>query len=155
MVEAKLRQIDPALPACHRVAVEARRQLLLQCRVRKQIARRLLDGELIERHVAVERLNHPLAIPPRIGPHVILHAALAVGESRQIQPRPRPLLAVVLGLHQPVHEAFISARLVVGEKSRSLLRGGQQADQVQVQPADQRRFWRFGRRFDAVAFELR
>jgi len=73
--------------------------------------------KLIERHVAVERLNHPLAIPPRIGPHVILHAR---PRCRRIAPNPataaptsrRSARTASAGLRWRI----ISARLVVGEE---------------------------------------
>ena len=46
------------------IAVETRRDLLVERRVRQQVARDLLDRELIERHVAVERVDHPVAPRP-------------------------------------------------------------------------------------------
>ena len=47
--DAELLVVGPALGVVHRLAVERRRQLLLQGRARQQVSRELLDRELVER----------------------------------------------------------------------------------------------------------
>ena len=43
---------------------EADKETLIRCRIRKQIARNLFDGELIERQIAIERSDDPIAVKP-------------------------------------------------------------------------------------------
>src|SRR5262245_15777225 len=91
----KLLDVDAAFAVGQRVAVEAGSDLLIHSRVREQIAGDLFNGELIEGQIAVERLDHPVAVTPRVRPHPVLFEAVAVGVTRQIEPVPRPLLAVL------------------------------------------------------------
>ncbi len=74
----------------HRVAVKRRGQLLLRRRLRQQVARQLLDRELVEWHVPIPGIDHPIAIPPDDARR-ILRVASGVGVSGQIQPHPRPM----------------------------------------------------------------
>src|SRR4051812_5390533 len=54
---------DAAFLVQHVIAVESRRDALVESWVWQQVARDLFDGELVERLVRVERANHP--VPPR------------------------------------------------------------------------------------------
>ena len=50
------------------------------------VPRDLLLHELVEQQVAVECLDHPVAIPPRIRPHGIKLKPVGLGEPGQIEP---------------------------------------------------------------------
>src|SRR5204862_6163339 len=63
---AKLLVDDAALGAGAMVAVKSGRDLFRQRRVRQQVAGDLFDRELIERHVAMERVDHPVAPSPHV-----------------------------------------------------------------------------------------
>ena len=69
-------------------------------------------GEAIERHVAIERVDHPVAVLPH-HPRQILLEAVRIGVARQIEPRPRPALAVVRRREQPIDEPWIGRVLAV------------------------------------------
>ena len=59
------------------------------------VARDLLLDEAVVGLVLVERLDHVIAIAPDVGPRLIALEAFAIGVARQVQPVPRPALAVV------------------------------------------------------------
>ena len=90
----KLLRDDAALLIEHVIAMKPRGDLLIQRGPRQQIPRDLLDGELIERHVRIERLDHP--VPPRPQLAVAIHlVAIRIRKPRRIQPTDRHVLAVV------------------------------------------------------------
>ena len=61
----------------------------------QQIARKLFDRELVKRHVAVERVDHPVSIAPCPGPWRVRFKAIAVAKARQVQPISSPFFAIV------------------------------------------------------------
>ena len=61
---AELLVVSAALGVVHRVAVEAGCDEVVVGRLRQQVASQLLDGELIEGHVLVERADDPVAVWP-------------------------------------------------------------------------------------------
>ena len=93
-VEAKLQRVNSAFFVQHRVAVKAGRHLLLARRPRQQVARDLLDGELIKRHVRVQRIDHPVAPRPDAA-LAVLFVAVRVCVTREVEPPARPALAVL------------------------------------------------------------
>ena len=96
----------PAFEVDHVVAVESARDFLFERRVGKQVASQLLDRELVERHVAVEGANHPIAPRPDLAQAVDVKA-MGIGVTRQIEPLHRHSLAVVQRLQQLVHSLFV------------------------------------------------
>ena len=65
---------------------------LLSRRIGQQVAGDLLDRELVERLVGVERADHVVAIGPDRPRHVG-HVAGRIGIAGQVEPHPRPVLA--------------------------------------------------------------
>ena len=59
----------------------------------QEIAGQLLDCELIEGHVAVERPNDPIAIGPD-GPGWVIRIARGIRVASHIQPAPSPMLSI-------------------------------------------------------------
>ena len=98
----------------------------------QQIAGNLLDDELVVRHVAIQRADHPFAPGPLVARHV-LFVAVRVRIAGGIQPVPRPLLAKSLAGQQLLDRRFDPLLLEYIE----LLRRRRQADEIQVQPATQ------------------
>ena len=144
-VEALLLGDGPTLAVEQVVAIEARGNELVVGRLGQQVARELLDGESVKRHVRVQRAHHPITPHPLKRVAVLLEA-IAVRIARGIEPRQRHALAVVRRLHQPVHQPLVSIRRGVCDKGIHLLRFRGKADQVQRQPANECPPIGFGRR---------
>ena len=92
--DTELFVVGAAFRIRHRVAMETRRDPLPFGRVRQQVARELLNGELVEGEVVVERLDDPIAIPPH-GPIRVRFVPLRVCIACQIQPHRGPPFAEV------------------------------------------------------------
>ena len=99
------------------------------------IARHLFGEEHVVGLVAVERADDVVAIPPDVGPVVVVFVAVGIGVAGGIQPVTSPPLAVVRRGEQRVDQPFPRARCRVGEERRRLIGGRRQADQVEVRPA--------------------
>ena len=96
------------------VAIEAGRQDLLRRSAGQQVAGELFDGELVERHVAVERVDHPIAPRPHL-PAAVDLKAVAVGEASEVEPLQRHPLAVARRIEESIHEAFVGSGSLIGE----------------------------------------
>ncbi len=149
---AKLLVVGPALVVGHRVAMKRRGQLLVVRGAGQQVARQLLDGELVERSIRVERFDHPIAISPNRAQRVGT-VTLAVGIAGQVEPHPSPAFAIGRIGQRPIDHSLIGPGLLVIDKSRGLLGRGRQADQVQVNSSHQHVFVGFGRRFELFLFD--
>src|SRR5262245_42119597 len=64
---AKLLRIDATFFVRERLAMESSRGLLRKSGVGQQVAGNLLNGKLIERHVAIDHLDYPIAIEVSVG----------------------------------------------------------------------------------------
>jgi hypothetical protein len=73
---------------------------------RQQIARELLDGELVERLVGVEGVDDVVAIRPR-GPEIVRVFAVRVAVADGIEPVTRAVLAVPRALQQPINDPVV------------------------------------------------
>ena len=143
--DAKLLLIDPAFLVRECVPVEACGDLLLHSRVREQITRELFDCELIERHICVEGVNHPVAIPPRERTAGVLLVAVAVRVASGIEPVPPPALAVVWRREQPIDHLLVSVGRFVFQKRIDLFRCGREAGEVERHAAEECGLVRFRR----------
>src|SRR6185503_13103193 len=63
-LDAELLRVDPTFLVDLRVAIEARRDFLLQRWVWQQVPRKLIDHKLIERQIAIQRIDDPFAVFP-------------------------------------------------------------------------------------------
>ena len=132
-----------ALLIDHVVAVEARRDALIERRLRQQVPGDLLDGELIETHVRIERPDHPVA--PRMQGAVAIHlVAIRVGEAGPIQPVHSQSFAEMRRCQQSIHHAFEGSGRGIIEEGIRFRRSGRQPRQVERDPADERRPIRLG-----------
>ena len=77
------------------VAVKPGGDLLLQRGRGQQVAGQLLDRELVERLVAVDGVDDPVAVKVRVRPQRIVEVAGAVGIAREVEPVPAPAFAEV------------------------------------------------------------
>src|SRR5262249_5697617 len=94
-LDAALLLIDAAFLGGQRVAVDAVGDLLSQRGARQQVAGQLLDGELVERQVAIERADEPVPIAPGEWPAGVLFVAVTVGIAGQVEPVAAPALAIM------------------------------------------------------------
>ena len=100
---AKLLVDRATFAVAERVAVEGRRDPVVERRIRQQVTGQLLERELVERHVGVEGLHHPVAPAPNC-PRRIIGVAGAVGIAGQVEPLPGHVLAIAVVGQQTVDE---------------------------------------------------
>ena len=75
-------------------------------RAGQEVAGELLDREPVERQVAVDGVDHPVAVGPH-RPLGVDGVAVGIGITRLIEPVPTPPLTVVGRGEQPVHGPLI------------------------------------------------
>ena len=71
------------------------------------VAGKLQADELVERHVAVVSVDHPIAKPPSVRPHMIVLEPIGLGEARDIQPMLSPPFPVTRRRQQPIHQPLV------------------------------------------------
>ena len=122
-----------------------------RCTLHVLVARRqFVAGEHLDDHpvvalVLVERLDDPVAPPPDVSAAVAQlvdrPAPVPVAVPPDIHPVPAPALAVTRTGQQFVHDLLVGVRRVVGEEGVQLVSRRRQADQVEVNPAEQHFFF--------------
>ena len=105
LVHASFLRVGAGLDVRGCAAVETGGNALRLGGVRQQVASELLDGELREWHVGIERVHDPIAIRPKVA-EVIALEAVRVGVARVVEPRPRPADAELRRSQELVHEAL-------------------------------------------------
>ena len=141
--------IGTALGVGHRIAMEARGDLLRLRRVRQHVAGELLNRELIEGHVGVDRPDHPVAVSPD-GSLGVLRVAGGVSVASQVEPDTRPALSVALRGQQAIHQALIGSVALIVDKGIHLRDRRRQTGQVKREPANHRMTIRFGSRLQTL-----
>ena len=86
---------DAAFAVSEGVSIKSGGDLLFDGCVGQQIARQLLDRELVEWHAGIERLDHPMAVAPCMRAPVVLLITVAVGVTGLIQPGASPAFAIM------------------------------------------------------------
>ena len=134
------------------VAIKSAGQFLLDGGVGDQVAGQLLDAEAVERHVAIEGVDHPLAPLPHtaLGIDVV---AVSVGIARQIEPLHRHALAELRQGQQAVHLLLIGVGGFVGEEGVYFGGCGRQAGEVEAQASQQGGAVGLGGGLEPLAFE--
>jgi hypothetical protein len=103
--------------------------------------------------IAVERVDHPVAIEP--GPaHLVLLITIRVGVPRRIEPESSPALTVVRGGEQPLDLPAPGLRTLIGEEGVDLRRCRRQTRQVETQSSQERlcdQPWTLARPFSPAA----
>ena len=149
VVDAGFLGITTAFAVGHVVALEAGRELLLGRGIRQEIARELLEGELVVRNITVERFDDPVA-PRPVGARGVGLESIGVRITRSIEPPHSHAFAVVRRGEQAIDGLLVGLRRGVRQERLGLSFGGRQASQVERQPAEQgvlRRFLRQGESF--------
>ncbi len=104
--------------------------------VRHQISGDLMDDELVEREVAVEGIDDPVAIAPGLGQLATGGAGLRVGVvvvgiAGHVEPVPRPALAIGRRGQEPIDDLLERRGRTIGNERRDLFRGWREAGQVE------------------------
>ncbi len=124
-----------------------------------QIGSELQSHKLIVRHIAVHGIDQPVTILPGIRVKerlVIAHdVRLVLGVSRDIQPQPGPPRSHLRRSQQSFHNACIRAWLIVGQKSRDLVRRRRQSRQIKRHPTNQRSSVGLTIRLEPLRFQFR
>ena len=102
------------------------------------ITRKLLDDELVERFVGVQRVDHVIAIPPDERLLRIALVAVAVRVAHDIQPVPGPALTISRSRQKFIDDRGERPRRSVLQEAILLGRRGWQAGQIEIDPPEQR-----------------
>ena len=121
---------------------------LIPCRLGKQITGELLDRELVERHIGIQRGDDPIAIRPD-RTHDVVRIAARIGVTRRIKPQPADPFAVVRIGQEPIDEAPVGVGMIVRQKVDNVVRIRRQPEKVEREPAEERPPVGFRRRLDA------
>jgi hypothetical protein len=128
--------------------VKAGGDLLIEPCPGKHVAGQLLDCELVERQIEIERLDDPVAIFPD-RPAAVDRVAVGVRVSGHVEPVPSPALAVVRRRQQPIDELFVRVAAHIGQKSIDVLDRRRQSEDVEARAAQERSLVGFRRRLQA------
>ena len=152
-LDAVLLVVDAAFLIDHRVAVKAGGDQLLLRRVGQKIAGDLLDDEAVERHAAIQGVDHPIAVAPDRAVAVD-GIAVRVGVARDVEPVPPPALAVMGRRQQALDRLLVSVGAPVVKKRAQFFRRRRQPRQIEREPAQQRAPVGLGRSSDALFLQL-
>ena len=141
VLNARLFSNAPAFAVQHVVPVKARRDKLILSRAFQVVAGNLLDRKLVERHVRIQRPDHP--VPPRPqGPRPVLLVTIRVGVASRVEPGESEVLAESRRRQQSVDGLFISLRRVVAQKRVELVDRRWQPGQVERHSPQERVLYR-------------
>ena len=141
---AELLGVDAPLLVDHRVAQKAGGDDLVLRRSGQEVARNLLDDELVVGQVAIQSADHPIAIEPDLALLVLLES-VGVGVARRIQPVPPPALTVMRRRKEALHLFLVGVPAPVGKEGIDLRRRRRKSHEVQAQAPQQGHAVRGGR----------
>ena len=118
------------------VALEPGGDQLVESRLRQQVAGDLVEREVVERLVPVERLDHPVAVGVHLAVVVDVDA-VGVAVAGRVQPVAGSVLAPVRGGEEAVDEPLVGAVSQVAKEGRERARVGRQAGQIEGGAAGQ------------------
>ena len=131
--DAKFLIVCASLVVFHRVAVESGCQNLFGRRLGQEVTSELFDRELVVWQIAVERLDHPIAVAPHVAVAIFL-VTFRVRKACQVEPHPCPMFTEILSPQQAIDHGFEIARL---HKGIRVLNCRRQTSEVKRHPADQ------------------
>ena len=131
---------------CHFLVIRRGEPLKAECRVIfrtglfKEIRRELPHDEFVIRNVVVQRLNDPVSIPPgmRIRPVVRSHVRVVFRVAGDVEPVPRPSLAIARRIQQPINQFRERVRRSIAQKLVTLLDRRRQSGQIETRSPQQR-----------------
>ena len=144
----------PALVGGDVVALKAGGHELVEARLGQEVAGHLLDDEVVEGLVLVERPDRPVA--PREHLAVVVDVdAVGVAVAGRVEPVAGAVLAPVPRPQQPVDEGLVGVVRGVVQVGREEARIGRQPRQVEGRPAGQGALVGLGRRGQPLGLEPR
>ena len=132
----------PALTIKQMIPVEPGGNFLILSRIRKKIARKLPDGELIKRQIIIERPYHPIT-PHPLPSIAILLKTVTVCITGSIKPTQGHTLAIMFTCKQTIHEGFISLLTFICYEVINFFGSRGQASKIDRKPFDKSDFIRF------------
>ena len=127
---------DPPFSIAAMVAVEARRNPLLQRRPRQHVARELLDRELVKRHVPVICIDYPVAPSPHHARRIGL-IPVRIRVSGRAQPSGRHPFSESRRGQQPIDHLLVGDRAFIPFELVELLGGRGEPREIQRHPSEQ------------------
>ena len=120
-----------------RVAVEGGGHPVVDGGIGQEVAGDLPDRELVERHVGVERADHPVAPAPD-RPRRVVGVPRAVGVAGEVEPLAGHVLAVAVVGEEPIDEPLDGVGRRVGHEGIDLIGRRRQAREVEREPPGER-----------------
>ena len=102
------------------------------------VSGKLLKEKAIVGQVAVEGVDHPVAIRPGMLAECVVFIAPRVGVADDVEPVLRPAFAVSRRSEQPIDERLHGLQTLVGDERLDLVGGGRKAGEIERQTAYQR-----------------
>ena len=118
------------------------------------VAGDLLLHEAVVGFVGIQARDDVVAVAPRVRAVVVGAEAVALGVAHEVEPMPRPVLAVARAGEEPVHELAVRAGRHVGCKCSGFLGLRRQARQIEINAADECGAWRCRRGPELRGVEL-
>ena len=109
----------------------------------EEIAGDLLAEEVGVGKIAVEGVDHPVAVAPGLAKIALggqLNEIAGIGIADDVEPVPPPALAIPRRGQQPLDHGLKGLGRLIGEKGCHLLGGRREADQIKRRPAEERAF---------------
>ena len=121
---------DRIVRACYQ---ESGRRLDVAIIRRKLVAGQLLQDHAAKRLVFVERADDPVSVRPSVAAQMILLVAIALAETRDVQPVPPPALSVGGRCEQAVDQFDVGFRIVILDERVHFRRPRRKSGQVEAQ----------------------
>ncbi len=116
---------------------------------------KLKPDETVVRQVAVQGIDDPIAISPRIRPSLVELKTVGFGKPRQVEPVLPRALPILGACKQAVDQPLVGIRRPVGEKRLLQFEARWQSDQVEAEPPQERRTIGFARVLLLLRFQSR
>jgi hypothetical protein len=141
------------IPRAGRQETEGHRRLRLARK--KHVSRDLFLHKTRVGLVAVERLDHVVPIRPRVRPRTVLVVPVRLRVMHQVQPMPRPALAILRPLQETIHQVAERFGTIIRQKIRGFPGRGRKADQVKVKSPQKNALLRRRGKSHSVALQFR
>ena len=126
-----------------------------EARLGQKVTGHVLGDELIVRHVRVEGADDIVAVLVGVRNKRIELVSARLGETHQVEPVPRPALAVLRRSEQAIHHLRESLRRRVVQKRPDLRRLRRQSNQIKIRAPQQRGLFRRRRGLEVLLLQFR
>ena len=120
------------------IAIETGSNPLLQCRLGEQVTRELLNRELVEGHIGIEGIDHPVPpTPHRSGTIVLITTGICI--PRGVEPNQAHAFTKMLRIQKSINNSLIGIRGIISQKTLNLFQRWWQSSQIHRDTTNQRR----------------